>query len=47
MTLLQLARAVVNNHDTRCKMQTDNVGAEEIKQFVKVHTTASDSAVSA
>jgi hypothetical protein len=28
-------------------MQTDNVGAEEIKQFVKVHTTASDSAVSA
>jgi hypothetical protein len=39
MVLHQLAEVMVNNHDTRWKLHTDTVGAKQIKEFVKIHTT--------
>jgi hypothetical protein len=47
VVLHQLAAAMVNNHYTRWKLHTETVGAKQIKEFVKIHATNYDRAVSA
>jgi hypothetical protein len=37
MVLQQLAAVMVNNHAGRCKLQTDTIGAKQIKVFEDIH----------